>query len=168
MIMRSLYPTDTNPLTGWHMLAIVLAFFSVIIGVNIVMAFAATSTFPGLVVENSYVSSQNYNELLAAARKQDAAGWRHELSADRGVLKFRLATSVGTPASDLSVVAHIGRPSTTRADRDLTLIHNGNAYQAGEALPAGYWEIDVEARRGADIVFRRTQEIFVLPPETVK
>ena len=36
------------------------------------MAFAATGTFPGLVVENSYVASQHYDELLAKARAQDA------------------------------------------------------------------------------------------------
>ena len=166
--MRFLHPSDTNPLTGWHMLAIVLAFFGVIVGVNIVMAFAATSTFPGLVVRNSYISSQNYNELLDAAREQDAAGWRHQLSVDRGVLEFRLATSVGTPARDLSVTAHIGRPSTTRADRDIVLVQNGEAYQAGEALPAGYWEVDIEAKRGGELVFRRTQEVFVVPAEAAK
>jgi nitrogen fixation protein FixH len=164
--MRFFRPSDDHPLTGWHMLAIVLAFFSVIIGVNIVMAFAATSTFPGLVVGNSYVSSQHYNELLDAARAQDAAGWRHQLAIDKGILRFRLATASGTAATDLSVIAHVGRPSTTRADHDLTLVQSGGVYLAGEALPPGYWEIDIEARRGNELVFLRTQEVFVKPSES--
>jgi nitrogen fixation protein FixH len=163
--MHFFRPSDAHPLTGWHVLAIVLAFFGVIIGVNIVMAFAATSTFPGLVVANSYVSSQRYNELLAKARAQDAAGWQHELSADDGVLKFQLATASGAPATNLSVLAHVGRPSTTRADRDLELLHSGAFYLAGEALPAGSWEVDIEARRGNELVFRRTEEVFVEPSE---
>jgi nitrogen fixation protein FixH len=166
--MRFLRPSETNPLTGWHMLAIVLGFFGVIVGVNVIMAIAATSTFPGLVVQNSYVSSQNYNELLDAARAQDAVRWQHELSVERGVLEFRLATSVGVPANGLTVTAHVGRPSTTRADRDLTLVQDGEVYQAGEALPAGYWEVDIEAKRADALVFRRTQEIFVAPAEASK
>jgi nitrogen fixation protein FixH len=159
--MRFLRPNDSNPLTGWHILAVVLAFFGVIIGVNLVMAFAATSTFPGLVVKNSYVSSQSYNELLAAAREQDVAGWGHELSAEGGILHFSLSTAAGTPAADLSIAAEAGRPATTREDRDLAFIKAAGGYKATEPLPAGLWEVDIEARRGAELVFRRTQEIFV-------
>src|SRR5258707_1136166 len=80
-----------HPLTGWHMLAIVSLFFGVIIAVNIALAVAATGTFPGLVVENSYVSSQHYDELLARAREQDKAGWRDNLTVDGGVLRFALS-----------------------------------------------------------------------------
>jgi nitrogen fixation protein FixH len=61
------------------MLAVVFVFFGVIIAVNIALAVAATGTFPGLVVENSYVSIQNYDEILARAREQDKAGWRDQL-----------------------------------------------------------------------------------------
>ena len=63
---------DQHPFTGRHMLAVVCTFFGVVIAVNVVMAIAATGTFPGLVVANSYVASQGYNELLAAARAQAA------------------------------------------------------------------------------------------------
>lgn len=166
--MQFFRPSDEHPLTGWHMLAIVLAFFGVIVGVNVVMAVAATSTFPGLVVTNSYVSSQHYNELLAAAREQDAAGWKHTLSTADGVLKFHLATASGAPATDLSVTAHVGRPSTTRADRNMALVYNGVSYEAGEALPPGWWEVDIDARRGSELVFRRTEELLIEPPGDVE
>jgi nitrogen fixation protein FixH len=147
------------------MLAIVCAFFCTIIGVNLVMAFAATGTFPGLVVQNSYVASQNYDELLAKAREQDAAGWSYELSLDRGVIRARISRQ-GAPLNDLSVVAHVGRPSTTREDRlfDLALAPD-RSYVASEPLPPGLWEIDLEAGRGSEILFRRTQEVFVKPGE---
>ena len=39
--------------TGWHMTTILVAFFAVVITVNIVMARFALSTFGGTVVENS-------------------------------------------------------------------------------------------------------------------
>lgn len=51
--------------TGRHMLAIMLAFFGVIIAVNGVMATFATRSWSGLVVENTYVASQQFNERAA-------------------------------------------------------------------------------------------------------
>ena len=54
--------------TGWHMLAIMLAFFGTIITVNFTMAYLATSTWSGLVVKNTYVASQQFNGKAAAAK----------------------------------------------------------------------------------------------------
>ena len=62
---------DEHPFTGRHMLAVVFAFFGTIITVNLVMAFLATGTFPGLVVKNSYIASQHYNERLAETRAHE-------------------------------------------------------------------------------------------------
>ena len=45
-------------LTGGKVLAITVSAFAIIIGVNVLLAFKAVSTFPGLEVENSYVASQ--------------------------------------------------------------------------------------------------------------
>jgi nitrogen fixation protein FixH len=154
---------DAHPFTGRHMLAVVLAFFGVVIAVNFVMAFAATGTFPGLVVENSYVASQEYNGLLAKARQQAEAGWRMDMTAPRGVIDVRLAGHDGNAARGLSVTAFAARPSSTHDDRMIVLPATGDAYRAAEALPAGQWEVDVEARRDGDIVFRELRRIFVMP-----
>jgi nitrogen fixation protein FixH len=40
--------TEENPLTGWHALALVVAFFAIIILVSVVMTTVATSTSPGV------------------------------------------------------------------------------------------------------------------------
>lgn len=160
--MRLLPLGDDRPFTGWHMLAVVGLFFGTIIAVNIVMAFFATGTFPGLVVGNSYVASQKYNELLEESRRQDGAGWRHGLTAEDGMLRFTLASDRAQDIGDLVVTAHVGRPSTAREDRDIAFVGEGSAYRAtGEPLPAGRWEVDVQARHGEEIVFRRTEEVFV-------
>ena len=47
----------SQELTGQKVLAITATGFAIIIGVNITMAYSALSTFPGLVVKNSYVAS---------------------------------------------------------------------------------------------------------------
>lgn len=62
--------------TGWHMTAIFIGFFAVVVGVNILMATLAVRGFGGTVVDNSYVASQNYNRWLAEARRDAALGWR--------------------------------------------------------------------------------------------
>lgn len=164
--MRLLRVDEQNPLTGWHVLAIVCAFFGTIIGVNVVLAVVASGTFPGLVVENSYVASQHYDDLLAAAREQQKGGWRGELSSSSGVLRFSLSKQGGAPLRDLKVVAHVGRPSTTREDRFLHLTPAlDGSYVAGDPLGSGLWEVDIQAERGSKILFRNTQEIFVKGPE---
>ncbi len=152
---------DEHPFTGRHMLAVVVAFFGVVIAVNIVMAMAATGTFPGLVVENSYVASQEYNSLLAAARAQQGAGWRLEIDAPGGVMKVRLLDGEGALERDLNVSAWAGRPSSTLDDRLLDLVEGANGYGAREALPVGQWEIDIEARRGDELVFRESRRLYV-------
>lgn len=65
--------------TGWHMLAVLVGGFGVVIAVNLYMASVAIGSFSGVVVPNSYVASQNYNRWLAEARAQQALGWQAQL-----------------------------------------------------------------------------------------
>jgi nitrogen fixation protein FixH len=59
-------------ITGRHVLAITVGAFGLIIAVNVVMAWKAISTFPGLEVENSYVASQEFDR--REARRKSWAG----------------------------------------------------------------------------------------------
>ncbi|WP_421718486.1 FixH family protein [Algiphilus sp.] len=81
MLQRIFAP---NPFTGWHFLAIILAFFCVIISVNLFMAWNATNSWTGLVVKNSYVASQHFNEVTAEKRRQLAMGWKGGARIQRG------------------------------------------------------------------------------------
>ena len=47
--------------TGWHMLGVIGLFFGTIISVNFYMAYQAVHSWSGLVVENTYVASQQFN-----------------------------------------------------------------------------------------------------------
>ena len=165
--MRFFRLDDDHPMTGWHMLAMLLAFFGVVIAVNIALAVAATGTFPGLVVENSYVASQHYDEMLAKARAQDAENWRYSLASEGGRLRVSLARGDEEPLRGLRVVAYVGRPSTTEDDRTFELAPaSDGSYVTNDPLPAGLWEVDVEAARAEEILFRTTKEIYVRPMES--
>ncbi len=96
--------------------------------------------------------------------RRTGEGWQPELTADGGILRFALSDSTGNPLSALSVSAHVGRPSTTREDRSIEFAALvGGSYEARDALPPGLWEVDLEARQLDEIVFRRTQEVYVKP-----
>jgi len=69
-----MHPQAARPFTGRKMAAIMVAFFAVVIIVNVYMAREASSTFGGVVVENSYVASQQYNRWLDEASAENALG----------------------------------------------------------------------------------------------
>lgn len=152
---------DDHPFTGGHMLAVVFAFFGTIIAVNLVMAFLAAGTFPGLVVKNSYVASQNYNQALAETRAQAATGWRMTIATEGPVLTVSLADRDGTPLRHLAVTAAVGRPSTTQEDRTLALVDGPTGYRAAQPLAPGLWEVAVEARDDGQLVFAGRERIHV-------
>ncbi|MBX4975304.1 cation transporter, partial [Rhizobium lentis] len=60
--------------TGLHMLLATSAFFAVVIAVNVTMAFYASSSWSGLVVENTYVASQEFNRKAAAMKAMATSG----------------------------------------------------------------------------------------------
>ena len=64
-----------GPFTGRHMALILVAGFGIVIAVNFLMAYLAARDFGGVVVENSYVASQNYNSWLKEADAQRQLGW---------------------------------------------------------------------------------------------
>ena len=61
-------------LTGKHVLSITVSAFALIIGVNVLLACKAISTYPGLDVDNSYVGFQGFHTRKAA---QVALVWTH-------------------------------------------------------------------------------------------
>ena len=81
-------------LTGRHVLFIFVGAFGTIIAVNLLLAYSAVSTFPGLEVKNSYVASQEFNERKAA---QEALGWTVRATHRGGVLRLAITDSEGQP-----------------------------------------------------------------------
>ncbi|WP_300975281.1 FixH family protein [Sphingomonas sp. LHG3406-1] len=131
--------------TGLHMTALLCGFFAVVIAVNLLMASFAVRTFGGVVVENSYVASQKYNDWLAEAERQAKLGWsvKADIAQDRRVL---LATSVeGAGAS--AIASH---PLGRQPDVSLRFHREGGKLVSDMPLPAGRWDVRVTVRSGAD------------------
>ncbi len=83
--------------TGRHMLIITVSFFAVVIAVNFTLAYFAESSWTGLVVENSYVASQEFNEKAREGREQAALGWTGKLQVTGGEVSYGLTSRGGDP-----------------------------------------------------------------------
>lgn len=141
----------TRRFTGWHMTAIMCAFFAVVIAVNVLMASDAIRTFGGTVVDNSYVASQNYNRWLAEARVQRLQGWSAEPGkGDGGAVTLALARA-GRPIEGAHVTIEASHPLGRVPARKLVLHDRGDGHYASEqALPAGRWLLSIDVRSGGD------------------
>lgn len=159
--MKFFRVNDENPLTGWHMLAIVGVFFGVIIAVNLVMAYVAVGSFPGLTVKNSYVASQRHNELMERARAQEAMGWTSSIRADGDGLHVALKDAEGRPLRRLDVSLRLGRPASAREDRIVELDAAPAGYRSPEVLGPGRWVAELAVHDRGDLVYRRTETLLV-------
>jgi nitrogen fixation protein FixH len=134
--------------TGWHMLAMMVAFFGVVIGVNVTMARIAIGSFGGVVVENSYVASQEFNGWLASARGQEGLGWEvaSTLGADR-----RLSVSVSGAPDPLAVSGTLRHPLGRLPDTAIAFTRTGpGEYVSTVPVAEQRWILRLELASGRD------------------
>lgn len=146
----------TGPFTGRHITAIIVAFFVVVVSVNLIMARAASRTFGGVVVENSYVASQKFNGWLAEAERQKALGWSANAShrSDGRVV----VTLGGVPEGVISLNGYARHPLGRMPDQVLQFERAADgSYVSQGALPNGRWQLRLELR-AAGQVWRSEQE----------
>lgn len=137
----------TRRFTGRHMTMIIVAFFAVVIAVNVTMAIAASRTFGGKVVDNSYVASQRFNVWLAEGRAQARLGWVGRLGLDPGRRVTLVLEHDGMPLDGASVTAVARHPLGRAPDLQLAFAEIGGSYMSTSALPPGRWQLQVEIRR---------------------
>ncbi len=137
--------------TGWHMTGILVAFFGVVVSVNVFMAQAAISTFGGTVVDNSYVASQKFNGWLDKAEAQKALGWAVSARLN-GSRHVELMADVGqVPLRNAAVEALVRHPLGRVPERSLRFDQTQDGiWTSREALPAGRWIVHLTVRRGGE------------------
>jgi nitrogen fixation protein FixH len=123
--------------TGKHMAMVFVGGFGIVIAVNLLMASFAVGGFHGVVVENSYVASQNFNQWLEKAEQSRALGWdvRAERRADGRVM----LTTEGVPAG-AAITAELRRPIGAKDFASLTFAQTDeSAWLSNEAVAKGRW-----------------------------
>lgn len=138
----------TKKFSGWHMFAILAGGFGVVVAVNLLMANLAISSFGGVVVENTYVASQNFNEWLEEADRENALGWEARVARD-GDGRLLVETN-GLP---VGAVAHaeLRHPLGKDDMREWTLSSLGDGtFHSIEAVPEGRWLVRLTLTHGED------------------
>ncbi|ACP25556.1 putative nitrogen fixation protein FixH [Sinorhizobium fredii NGR234] len=153
--------------TGWHMIAVMALFFGTIISVNFVMAWNASRSWSGLVVENTYIASQQFNGKVAETRAFQASGITGRLTAEPGGIRY-VVTYNGLPVKQIDrVVVVFKRPVEEHEDLRVELDRQDEGtFLVTESLKPGQWIADVTAMSGDAVVYR--QAIRFIAPGDVK
>jgi len=151
-------PAPIRQVTGRKVLMMMVTGFGIVIAANLAMLFAATGTFPGLVVQNSYVASQEWNRKTEAQR---ALGWTAASDYAGGILTVRMTGRDGAPVAGLSLSATVGRPASTLEDMTLGLAESAGTYSAALPLGPGLWRIALAATDASGAAFAAEAEFTV-------
>src|SRR5690554_3490633 len=153
---------EPKEFTGRHMLFVMLGFFGVIITVNITMAVLANRSWTGLVVGNTYVASQQFNERTERGKEQMALGWEPVLSVEPGRLAYSITDVNGSPINLDGVTMLVHRPVSAAADTEIVLERSvDGSYAADVTLDDGSWIVEVEAEAGLEFPYRDVRRILV-------
>lgn len=163
--MQEASSSGGRPLTGRMVLIMLLAFFGVVIAVNLVMVRFAATTFSGIGDRNAYIAGISYNKSLAAAREQEERGWKVDAALRRvapGRSVINVTRSDGGAFADLEATARFEHPASRRMDRVVALSPSGASEWRGAVdLPAGAWDIVIELHSGGSTVFMSRDRVQI-------
>jgi nitrogen fixation protein FixH len=128
------------------MWGLAIAFFGVIIGVNVWLAVVSAISWTGMVVTDPYVAGQQFETNRIAHEAQQAAGWTPTFTYEAGVARLVIVDGQNRPVELGTVTLLVNRPVGGHDDKKVTLERADNGdYTANVDVPAGYWEALVTA-----------------------
>jgi len=152
--MTDLTATPGFTIKGWHVLLAFIAFFSIIIAVNVSFAMAAYKTFSGEAIHDPYEAGIMYNNTLAQRRREAALGWKATIEEERDLVVVRVADKAGKTVEGLAVTGVLVRPATVKGQRALAFTPDGKGgYRADTSALDGAWDLHVIARDPNGAVF---------------
>jgi nitrogen fixation protein FixH len=157
-----------KPLTGTKVFLMLVAFFGLVIGVNVTMMKLAIATLPGTEVDSAYRASLAFSSDIAAARAQEQRGWRVNARVERKVdgatlVNVEARDRNGAPLSGIGFSARLARPTDKRADRVVVLDERGSGTFRGMAagIHPGQWDLVIEAEGTSGRLFLSTTRIVL-------
>jgi nitrogen fixation protein FixH len=160
----------TRELKGGHVLAIVLTFFSITIGVNVYFIAAAVFSHTGEDQKKSYLQGLHYNDTLAARAAQREMGWIAEFAIRRApgaatIIQVNIKDAKSRGVGRLHLTGRLKRPVQASMDRILSFVDDGGGtYRATVAtLAHGRWRLDLDASMdsGAAPIFHSEKFVWL-------
>lgn len=142
-------------LTGWHVLAIVVTFFGVVIAVDVAMAVYAYKTFPGEVSVTPYEDGVAYNKTLAQLAAQEKLGWKVGIAPEQSrALEVEFRDRDGKPLDGLTLTGKMERPATETGRLTPKFKAIGPGYYQADLKPvSGAWDVTIHARNAKGDLF---------------
>jgi nitrogen fixation protein FixH len=157
-----------RPLTGRKLLLILIAFFGVVIGVNVTMMQLAIKTLPGTEVDSAYSASIGYGKEILAARDQSMRNWRVDAHLARDAdgaaqLEVEARDEGGRPLTGLKFFGTFERPTDKRADLAVALAEVGMGVYRGrlEAIAPGQWDLVLEGDGSTGCLFLSKNRVML-------
>ncbi|MER9895420.1 FixH family protein [Mesorhizobium sp. M0119] len=148
--------------TGRHMLLTILSFFGVVVGVNVTMATLASTSWTGLVVENTYVASQQFNKKAQQGRAQAALGWTGKLTIAGGEVRYSLTDAGGKTVAVHGVKVLFRHPAYEAEDKSVTLAAASGQIFAAHHIPKdGVWIVEIDADASLAEPYRDVRRIVI-------
>lgn len=151
-------PRRPFEIRGWHVLAGVTAFFSIVAAVDGGFMVMAIRTFPGQVSVTPYEDGLLYNRHIAQLEAQERLGWSATAGAESGQVAIEFRDRQRQPLSGLTITGRLERPATEagRIDVRFTEAEPGR-YVAPTGRISGAWDLTAQAqgRAGGSFVAER-------------
>lgn len=151
-------------ITGWHVLGSLLAFFGAVMVVNVVMVWAALSTFGGVETPSSYNAGLEFTNEMDRAAAQRALGWTVDAelagNAAKRTVSIDATDATGNSVSGLSAEATFAHPADERQDRQVMLFEVAPGRYEGEAdVPDGIWSLRLAFNRDGEVLYRSRNRV---------
>lgn len=146
------------PITGRKVFFAMAGAFGIIISVNLLLAYSAIKTFPGLEVRNSYVASQNFD---ADRTAQLALGWDVSADVTNEELHLFITDADGRAVEVTDLQATFGRATSVRDDQTPDFVFTGAHYAAPVTTAPGNWNLRMTAVAADGTEFRQRVVVLV-------
>lgn len=162
--MNTAISAKRSAFTGWHMLAIMVGFFGIVIGVNITLAVMAARSNTGLVVEDSYKAGLTYDRDMAKAKLDAAMDIHPKLHLVGDTLRVALVNSNGMPVDVKALNLTLGHPVSVTTDEVMTFTAETPGIFTSQArLTEGVWEGDLVATLSSGETWEQPIKLVVKP-----
>ena len=165
-VVGSAAVSEGRPLTGRAVLFMLLAFFGIVVAVNIAMVRAAISTFGGVDTPSSYQAGLAFKSDEAAAKAQDSRGWRVSAklapAAVGETVSIAVTDAAGRPVSGAVLTVRLAHPIDERRDVAVVLGEVAAGSYLGKVVAEnGQWILDIDIAKGGQRVFRSRNRVTI-------
>jgi nitrogen fixation protein FixH len=88
---------DYDPKRGRWIPWVFVGGMGLVVAVNALLVWFALSTFTGVTVPRAYERGRGYDQVLTEAARQDALGWRGDITLEAGMLRLAMQDAAQQP-----------------------------------------------------------------------